>query len=234
LLRVQENFRIKRKAREMNTWALSWRKFVRRTLAATLPSHWFFDRAPAASGSVCLTFDDGPHPEHTPRLLDVLKDHLVPATFFVIGNQAARYPDLVRRIFAEGHAVGHHSFHHSADRTQSAAEFMDEVYRTRDLLAQLLGEAPQLFRPPYGLLSLGKLWRLWRARQSVVLWNVDPRDYACHSAQEIRDWFSYHPLQAGDVVLMHDDSPYPAQALPDIIRTALDAGIRFSKVSDWV
>src|SRR5204863_8624195 len=89
------------------------RQFIRAGFIATLPRRLLLARGPSGSASVCLTFDDGPHPHHTPRLLDLLKDQRVTATFFVIGRWAARYPELVRRIAAEGHLVGNHTFSHS-------------------------------------------------------------------------------------------------------------------------
>jgi peptidoglycan/xylan/chitin deacetylase (PgdA/CDA1 family) len=203
-------------------------------MATALPRRLFLVRGPAASASVCLTFDDGPHPEHTPRLLDTLKELGVTATFFVVGQQAERYPNLVRRIAAEGHAVGHHTFYHTDLRRTSARQLAAEVRRTRDLLARLLGKAPNLFRPPHGKLTPAKLWSLWRAGQTVVLWNVDPKDYACRSADQLQAWCEAHPMQAGDLVLMHDDRPHAAMVLPGLIAVARQRGLTFSTIPDWV
>src|SRR3954470_18425756 len=86
----------------------TWRQALRGLLAALLPSRLFLVRGRAGSGCVYLTFDDGPHPEYTPHLLDRLKEAGVCATFFVIGRVAERYPDVVRRIAAEGHVVANH------------------------------------------------------------------------------------------------------------------------------
>lgn len=210
-----------------------WRQLVRRALAAALPRRRFLVRVPADSGAVCLTFDDGPHPEHTPRLLDVLKRHGIPATFFVIGERVERCPDLVRRMAAEGHEVGHHTYSHPEPHLTSARQLLDEVSRTRDLLARLLGKAPTLFRPPRGKVTAAKLWRLWRAGQSVVLWNVEVRDHAFKAAEEIRAWFRDRPLRGGDVVLMHDDWPRAADVVPDLVQSIRGRGLRFAKVSEW-
>lgn len=210
-----------------------WRQLLRRALEATLPRHWFLVRIPADSGAVCLTFDDGPHPEHTPRLLDVLRRHGIPATFFVIGQAAERHPDLVRRMAAEGHTVGNHTFSHAKPDQTSARQLLDEIRRTRELLARLLGEAPTLFRPPCGTVTAAKLWRLWRAGQTVVLWNVEPRDHSCRSSDEIRAWFRGRPLRGGDVVLMHDDWPRAAEVVPDLVEAVRARGLRFAKVLEW-
>jgi peptidoglycan/xylan/chitin deacetylase (PgdA/CDA1 family) len=180
-----------------------------------------------------LTFDDGPDPEHTPILLDVLKSLGVVGTFFVIGQQARKYPDLVRRIAAEGHLVGHHSYSHAEPSQTTSGQLLDEVHITRRLLTDLLGKPPVYFRPPHGKLTVAKLWSLWRARQTIVLWNVDPRDWASHSSHEVQDWFARRPLRGGDVVLMHDNHPHAGAALPAVVAAARQRGISFGLVSQW-
>jgi peptidoglycan/xylan/chitin deacetylase (PgdA/CDA1 family)/glycosyltransferase involved in cell wall biosynthesis len=213
--------------------AWSPRQLLRRALTALLPRRRFLTRGPAESGSVCLTFDDGPHPEHTPRLLDGLRRQGVRATFFVVGRQAERYPELVRRIAAEGHTLGHHSYSHSEPGQTSARQLLDEVRRTRDLLAGLTGTPPVLFRPPKGSLTARKLWGLWRAGQTVVLWNVDPKDYARRAAGEVRDWFRRRPLNGGDLVLMHDNHPHAAEVVPGLVEDAHGRGLTFSQLPEW-
>jgi peptidoglycan/xylan/chitin deacetylase (PgdA/CDA1 family) len=211
----------------------SWRQFLRRGLAAVLPWRWYIVRGPVHGGSVCLTFDDGPDPEHTPRLLDVLGRYRVPATFFVIGEKAQRHPEIVRRIAAEGHVVGHHSFHHTEPMRTSARQLLAEVRQTRELLGTLLDEPPSLFRPPYGALTWAKLWGLWRAGQTVVLWSVDPKDYACGSADEVRDRLRRQPPRSGDVILMHDNRPYAADVVADLVADVTRQGLTFGTPTAW-
>jgi peptidoglycan/xylan/chitin deacetylase (PgdA/CDA1 family) len=189
---------------------------------------------PLKGGSICLTFDDGPDPVHTPRLLDVLKEYKAPATFFVIGQHAERYPELIRRIVAEGHAMGNHSFTHSEPSATSTQKLLTEVRKTREILLGLTGQAPAIFRPPKGKLTANKLWALWRAGQTVVLWNADPKDYASQSTEEVRTWFEKNPLRAGNLVLMHDNQPFAADVLPELITTARRRGQKFVRISQWV
>jgi peptidoglycan/xylan/chitin deacetylase (PgdA/CDA1 family) len=210
------------------------RQLARRGLAATLPRRWLLVRGSPRSRSVCLTFDDGPHPVHTPRLLEVLKQQQVPATFFVVGREVERYPDVVRRILAEGHALGHHSFSHGDPARTSARELLEEVRATEAVLNRVAGASPSLFRPPHGKLTAGKLWRLWRGGQTVVLWNVDPKDFACPTAEELRAWFRLHPLRGGDVVLLHDTHPHAAEVLPELIAAARVCGLDFTTPRWWV
>jgi peptidoglycan/xylan/chitin deacetylase (PgdA/CDA1 family) len=215
----------------VNAWG--WRQLLRRQLTAVLPRRRFLVRGPADSRSVCLTFDDGPHPEYTPRLLDLLRRYGVTATFFVVGRLVQRYPELVRRIAAEGHTVGNHSFLHAQLSHMSAGEAIRGVLKTQQLLAELLGKVPTLYRPPRGKLSALKVLGLWQHGLSIVLWNVDPRDYACESAEQICAWFRRRPLQGGDVVLLHDRLPLALGALPELIESVRERGLNFAPVSAW-
>jgi peptidoglycan/xylan/chitin deacetylase (PgdA/CDA1 family) len=210
------------------------RQLVRGGLAAVLPRRWFLVRGSPRSRSVCLTFDDGPHPEHTPRVLDVLKAERLRATFFVVGREAERHPEVVRRIVAEGHELGHHSYFHGAPSRTSPGQLMDEVRRTRDVLARVAGRSPTLFRPPHGKLTSGKLLRLWQGGLTVVLWNVDPKDCYCQGPEELRDWFQARPLRGGDVVLMHDNKPHGAAVLSELIRETRRRGLAFATPLDWL
>jgi peptidoglycan/xylan/chitin deacetylase (PgdA/CDA1 family) len=188
---------------------------------------------PASSHSVCLTFDDGPDPQHTPHLLDLLRQHEIAATFFVIGQCARRHPQLVRRIAAEGHAIGQHSFTHSEPGRTSTRQLIEEIKQTQDVLGDILGNAPTLFRPPKGALTMGKLHAILQAGLTVVLWNVDPKDYACHDAAALQRWFSAHPLRGGDVVLMHDVKPWAADVIPYLAAQAKAADLAFAIPLQW-
>ncbi len=191
-------------------------------------------RGPRHVRSVCLTFDDGPDPVLTPPLLDVLRDCGVRATFFVIGEKVERHPWIVRRMAAEGHCVGSHSFHHSDPESTSARQLLDEVRRTTALLSGLLGQEVTLFRPPHGKLKAAVLWGLWRAGQTVVLWNVDPKDYARPSAQDLQCWFAERHLERGDLILLHDRFPYAIDIIPDLAKQVRESGLTFATISDWL
>lgn len=214
--------------------AVAWRQWARRVMGQTLPRRLLLVQGPRSSSAVALTFDDGPDPVHTPRLLDVLQQLAIPATFFVIGEKAERYPDLVRRIVAEGHALGGHSYSHSRPETTSARQLMAEVGRTCKLIEDMTGESTPLFRPPHGKLTFGKLVGLWAKGQSVVLWNVDPKDFACRSADEVTRRLKAQPPQGGDVVLMHDSVAYAPDVVPKLADDVVGRGLRFTTVVPWV
>jgi peptidoglycan/xylan/chitin deacetylase (PgdA/CDA1 family) len=191
---------------------------AKRALAGIVPAGALVVNGDRAGRSVYLTFDDGPHPEHTPRILDALAAASATATFFVVGRDAESHPDIVRRIVAEGHTLGHHSYSHGPPARTSARELMDEVSRTVALLRDIVGYAPRLFRPPRGQLTSEKLVRLWLARQRVILWNVDPRDFACATPADLAAALNGGQLVAGDIVLLHDDTPLLLPILADLAR----------------
>lgn len=190
------------------------RQGLRTLLQLGLPRSRFLVRGPASSNAVAITFDDGPHPEITPRLLDLLAEHELRATFFVIGREAERYPHLVSRMVAEGHAVGHHSYTHSEPAITSPETLLGELEMANDTFWQAAGVLPSIMRPPKGQLSSGKLVRLLARGFRVVLWSVDPKDYAMSNAEPLVAWARETPFAGGDVILLHDVHPHCLAALP--------------------
>jgi peptidoglycan/xylan/chitin deacetylase (PgdA/CDA1 family) len=203
-------------------------------MSAALPRRLFMTSGPAASGAIALTFDDGPDPVHTPAVLERLRALGARATFFVVGQRAAAYPDLVTRMAREGHEVGHHSFSHSDPASTSAGALASESRRTADLLQSLLGRRPALFRPPHGKVTPGKLLALWAQGQTVVLWNRDPKDFAQGSTDPIRRFFESEPLAAGDILLLHDVHPHVAPALDAVVRRARGLGLALETPLRWL
>jgi peptidoglycan/xylan/chitin deacetylase (PgdA/CDA1 family) len=173
---------------------------------------------------VYLTFDDGPDPDYTPRLLDVLREHRARATFFVVGQKCAKHPEILQRIVAEGHSIGNHTFSHVDAKSVARRDYLREIIRTEELLQQTVGKRSRLFRPPYGRLTLGTLLSLMFWRRTIALWNVDVRDHE-RSTLEIQRWLAQNTLRDGDIVLMHDVRPQAAEIVPAIIRDANAHGL---------
>ncbi len=213
------------------------RQLTKTILTACVSRRRWLTRGPrAARGAapqIALTFDDGPHPEHTPRLLDVLAERQLTATFFVIGELAARHPDLVCRIAAEGHELGNHTWSHGEPSRTDSRQFLDEVRSTDDLLTALTGTAPLTMRPPKGELTWSKLSGLWRRSQSVVLWNVDPRDYRMTSADDMAAWCSGYEPHDGDILLMHDNHPWAIAAVQTLAARGVFDRFQTTTVSRW-
>ena len=211
------------------------RQAIKAWLATVMPRRRYVVSGPRASQAVCLTFDDGPHPEHTPRLLDELGNQSIKATFFVIGEQAARHPDLIRRTAAEGHSIGTHTYYHRDPKETSAAQLRSETERSCSVISEILGTPPPtLFRPPYGKLTPSKLFTLWQMAQTVVLWNVDPKDFERAHTADVRTFFADWVPQSGDVVLMHDNLPHAAEVLPNLAISARDHSLSFWTVDAWI
>lgn len=188
----------------------------------------------AFTPAISLTFDDGPHPEFTSRVLDNLASVGIRATFFVVGQQAAKFPELLKRIAAEGHEIGNHTWTHSEPRETSTAKFIDEIRRTREFIEDATGRECRLVRPPKGELTVGKMWSLIRHRQTIVLWNNDPRDYRMESYCEMEDWCRAYRPAHGDIVLMHDIHPHAATGVVMLGVQSSTSGLRYVTVSEWL
>ncbi|MGA8086957.1 MAG: polysaccharide deacetylase family protein [Terracidiphilus sp.] len=155
-------------------------------------SHWptsqIFGRtltAPRRPGELALTFDDGPNPAWTPRLLDILAGHNVRATFFMVGKFAKAEPELARRVAEAGHLIGNHTWSHPDLSRARSANVLDELTRTNDLLAQITGKPARYFRPPFGA---RRPYVLKLARQLgliPVTWNAMTNDWKEPSADKI-------------------------------------------------
>jgi peptidoglycan/xylan/chitin deacetylase (PgdA/CDA1 family) len=193
----------------------------------------FITHGPRSSRSVCLTFDDGPHPELTPKVLDALAAVDAKATFFVVGRMAQRFPDIVKRIEAEGHCIGHHSYSHPNPTSTPSRVMRQEARQATRTLSAILGHGPRFYRPPHGKLHGPDFVDTWALRQTIVLWNVDPKDFAQPSSQHVVDWFKSNPLRGGDLLLLHDTTPHTFQAVPDIVAEARRAGLEIGRLDHW-
>ncbi|MFW5454087.1 polysaccharide deacetylase family protein [Thioalkalivibrio sulfidiphilus] len=158
---------------------------------------------PPEVGRVYLSFDDGPDARWTPRILDLLAQANVPATFFVVGRRALEQPALVRRIAAHGYALGNHTWSHRHPWTMRASSAREEVRAGAAAIADLIGRAPQFFRPPHGRLRRCMLEEAERGGQALMLWDLSAVDWGpLGVARAIARRLA--ATQAGDIVLMHD------------------------------
>jgi peptidoglycan/xylan/chitin deacetylase (PgdA/CDA1 family) len=185
-------------------------------------------RDTSASGSVCLTFDDGPDPRFTPRILDILAASGARATFFLLGEQAEKYPDIVRRIASEGHDVGEHGFAHRHAWYTDPIRYCQDLLRGRRALEAIVGRgAVRLFRPAFGEVNALTLIYLQLGRRRLVMWGVNPRDFEGQSGREIAETVGQR-LGAGTVVLLHDgraDSAGDGEVTVDAVRRLVNAAV---------
>jgi peptidoglycan-N-acetylglucosamine deacetylase len=187
-----------------------------------MPDAWVMTRGARRRRTLHLTFDDGPHPQHTPELLDVLAAHRARATFFVIGRNAERHPELMRRIVADGHTLGNHSWSHPQFEKLGLREQIEEIERTDRLLAQFDGRDDHDFRPPRGVLPRPMVLHCIRKRRRIAYWSYDTLDYGRPPVAELVASAQRHAARAGDILLMHDDYGLAA----DLLRTLLPAWTR--------
>lgn len=183
--------------------------------------------------AVALTFDDGPHPVHTPQVLKILEDHGVPATFFVIGRNAKRHPDLLRKIRSAGHALGNHTFSHVRLTSVRNGILKEELERTGEIIFQETGVRTVLFRPPFGAFDARSLAEVALRRLEVVLWSVDSRDWVNQGPREIRHNVE-RTSQPGAIILLHDVHPQTVEALPGIIESLKARGYGFVTVPEII
>jgi peptidoglycan/xylan/chitin deacetylase (PgdA/CDA1 family) len=178
---------------------------------------------------VALTFDDGPHPVLTPWLLDILQYEQVPATFYVLGSCASRYPDIVRRAYDSGHEIGNHSWSHPFLTRISLARAADEIARTDELLRSINGAMPNTLRPPYGAMDR-RVEGLANPRP-MILWDVDTYDRRSRYTPAVE---RAAIRSNGGIVLMHDIHASTVGAVPAVIRHFKERGYRFETVSSYL
>ena len=190
-----------------------------------------FSRVPVSGNYVALTFDDGPHPQNTPRLLDILRARNVKATFYVIGRSVDLYPQVLRRTVAEGHEIGNHSHTHRLLSKLSDSEVRNEMARCRDAVARAAGVRMRTMRPPYGGL-------LQRQREMIhaefgyptILWSVDPLDWKRPGPGVVSSRI-LSGTTAGSIILAHDLHAQTVDAMPATIDGLLRRGFKFVTVS---
>jgi len=204
---------------------------------------WLFgpvlNRLPDGVDAVSITFDDGPNPEATPRILDALGEHGVHATFFVLGRHAERWPDLVRRMADEGHQIGNHGYWHRKLHRRSPAYVRDDLVRGTDAIAQASGVRPRVFRAPHGFRNPWVTPIAASLGQRTIGWSLGVWDSARPGAKEIARR-ALNGLHAGSILLLHDGDGYDpagdrlqtAEALPVIIRGLRDRGLRIATLPE--
>ncbi len=183
---------------------------------------------------IALSFDDGPHPTFTPKILSLLEKYGIKATFFMIGCNVALYPSVAKAVSDGGHEIGNHTYSHPHMKQITLAQLTDEVRKTEDLLAQNRIPKPKLFRPPEGFRSKEQVNCLEDAGYQTIIWSLDTHDWQGKRADEIVS-VVLNGVQGGDVLLFHD---YTARhnttitALEQLIPRLLKDGYEFVTVSE--
>jgi peptidoglycan/xylan/chitin deacetylase (PgdA/CDA1 family) len=202
-------------------------KLKKQKLLRLLPDTLVQTHGSSYGGARYLTFDDGPDPEYTPRLLDLLAKHRVHASFFLIGQKVEQHPGLVERMVAEGHMIGNHSYSHWSFKPMSLSKQLDEFRRTDELLRNFDARPQHRVRTPQGYLDTRLLLYCASHRRSIVYWSYDSLDYQKPTHDAFVARLRAQPPLAGDIVLMHDDSHRATDALCTLLPEWLSEGHTF-------
>ena len=183
---------------------------------------------------IALTFDDGPHPSLTPKILAILAKYGVPATFFMVGQNVLNYPTAAKQVIEAGHEVGNHTFTHPHLANLNEHAIMEEIGKCEDALEELSEYRPHLLRTPQGALTQNLERCLSDDDYILVLWSLDTRDWDNKSTAYIVQTVLGN-VKSGDIILMHDYIGYNSktpEALEKIIPELLSQGYEFVTVSE--
>jgi peptidoglycan/xylan/chitin deacetylase (PgdA/CDA1 family) len=200
------------------------------------PSKISYSSAHVDGPCIALTFDDGPSAANTPRLLDLLAKRHIKATFFMVGECAAQNPDIVKRIAAEGHEIGNHSWSHPNFALMSDEKVRNELQSTDDAIFKASGIHPKLMRPPYGSLSSLRGQAKWITKTfgyKIILWDVDPLDWKIRNAAHVESEI-LKQTRSGSIVLSHDIHATTVDAMPATIDALIAKGFKFFTVSELI
>jgi len=186
-----------------------------------------------SSTGIHLTFDDGPHPVTTPKVLKILRERNIHVMFFLLGKNVQHYPDIAKQIKAEGHHCANHSYSHANLFFRNAEFIKREIIQSEEIMERTLGDHINYFRPPYGYFNLTILNVLHELNLTCTLWRHDSKDYRLDSIHEISRRIT-NKLIPGSILLFHDNE-YTVQKvdnyLPALLDTLLEKGFIFNKLA---
>ena len=203
---------------------------------ATGNSSIVFWKSREPTKKIALTFDDGPHPRYTERILNILEEYGVKATFFVIGVNIQNYPEPLKLISAAGHEIANHSFSHDNSNDLDSSTAISEMKRCEEIIYKTVGVKPTLFRPPRGANNADVESAARQMGYSVVLWSVDTLDWRNTPSDDIVKKVT-ECVHGGDIILMHDYTSgknTTCDALSIMIPRLLEAGYEFVTVSELI
>lgn len=194
---------------------------------------------PMEAKKLALTFDDGPYPDTTEQILDLLKQYDAKATFFVLGNKVEKYADTVKREMAEGHEIANHTYNHVYFKQKiSAVTIMEEIVKTEQVLEKVTGKKPLLFRPPGGYYNDQTIEIIKKLGYTTIMWSwhQDTNDWRNPGVTQIVNKV-LNNARNGDIILLHDYNPGSTQtvrALKIILPELVRRGFEFVTVSELI
>lgn len=182
---------------------------------------------------IALTFDDGPHPNYTPKILSVLKQNNVKATFFLVGEMAEKFPNLVKAELAAGNAVGNHTYHHVSLPKIPEGYVATEIKACGIVLEKITGKPAHLFRPPGGEYNDYVAQTAEALGYRIILWTDDPGDYA-NPGEDVILSRTLDKVENGGIILIHDGVQQTINVLPKIIKTLKARGYEFVTIDEMI
>lgn len=207
---------------------------VRPSTAAVSTDGIWYNSVSVSGPYIAITFDDGPSPLNTPRLLDILREQGVVATFYCVGQMVAANPQIAQRIVSEGHEIASHSWSHPKMSGMGAESVNSQLQKTHDAIVAATGVAPRTFRPPYGAFSRLQAFDAHaKFGYKTILWDVDPLDWKNRSASLVESRI-LSATKSGSIILAHDIHKSTVDAMPSTIAKLKAAGYRFVTVSQLI
>ncbi|MDD5595282.1 MAG: polysaccharide deacetylase family protein [Candidatus Omnitrophica bacterium] len=197
-------------------------------------------RVPESQKLVAITFDDGPSPVWTPKILDALQRAGVKATFFMIGEHVLKYPEIAKRVVKEGHEIGNHSFDHHVLLYYTMEELEQEVNSGEDAIRKVTGVTTHYFRPPKAWLTAAEKKKLKEMGYEVILWSLNSKDWVTFDDKYIIRYLVRH-VRPGDIILFHDSGGVfnteggsrheTVLTIPKLVEKLQDRGYKFVTIS---
>ncbi|MDD2679630.1 MAG: polysaccharide deacetylase family protein [Candidatus Omnitrophica bacterium] len=198
-------------------------------------------RAKVPEKLVALTFDDGPSPEWTPKVLDELKEAQVKATFFMLGDHVRRYPEIARRVLAEGHEIENHTYDHHVLIYYKMDELEKEIKDAQDTIKDVTGVVPRYFRPPKAWLFSREKKKIEEMGYRIVLWSLNSKDWVTFHDKQITAYILKR-IQPGDIILFHDSGgvftaeggnrKQTVKTIPRLVKKLKERGYRFVTINE--
>ena len=195
-----------------------------------------YARVDTADKVIALTFDDGPHPTLTPKILEILDKYDAKATFFVVGKMAKTYPQALKQVALKGHEIGNHTLSHIQESDGNCEKLKAEIIQTEDIIFKLTGKKTFLFRPPTGYCCASAVNMTNELGYKTVVWDIDTKDWAHRTPQQILAEVKKY-AKNGSIILFHDfigkNSPTP-RALEIVLPWLKAQGFRFVTVGEMI
>lgn len=185
------------------------KSFGLKKIKPILPSNFIVQKLPPSQPNcVLLTFDDGPDPRITPKVLELLEAHRARAVFFAVGRRIEKAPQVLKMVRDQGHLIGNHTYIHSNTKQPWFFEYWQDLIRCQELIGNHIGRKPKVFRPPGGRISLTSLVLSRLLGMKIVLWSLEAGDWRCRTPDQAKriGEFLIEKTSPRDIVLLHDDN----------------------------